>query len=158
MGYKTKRKKIKGTNITNSTTQHSDGRIRHTRTAKTGNSTISTSRNPNGSLRVTKTQRSNGYTYRSQKTYGSPTRSRTRKKSGDMNIGLFGFLTIVFILVLMWMSKTFPIFTEYFLWFMFGVIVIGVVAWIVWTLYILRYFIFYAGVIFSLFYLWSKYL
>ena len=157
MGYKTKRKKVVGTDITNSTTQHSNGKIRHTRSTKTGNSTISTSRNSNGSMRVTKTQRSNGYTYRSQKTYGTTSRRRSRS-SGGGEIGILGFFGILLLGGLLWLNETFPVFTHYLLYFLVGIFALGVIAWIIWTIWIFRYLILGIGFLIGTFYFWNKFL
>jgi hypothetical protein len=159
MAFKTKRKKVDGTSITNSTTQHSDGRIRHTKSTTYGNTKISTSRNTNGSMRVTKTQKTvGGFTHRTQKTYGTPYKNNRRKSSGGGGIGLLGFFGIILLLGILWLNENFPVFTSYLLWFFGGLLALAVSVWLIWTAWIFRYVIGFGAVISLVIYLYSKYL
>ena len=76
MAYKKTR--TKHGNTTNTVTQHSNGKVRHTQTVKNGNFTTSSSLNKDGSVRRTTTQNVNGWTHRKTETYGKVSKPKSR--------------------------------------------------------------------------------
>lgn len=81
MAYKKTR--TKHGNTTNTVTQHSNGKVRHTQTIKNGNFTTSSSLNKDGSVRRTTTQNVNGWTHRKTETYGKV--SKPKSKGGTVS-------------------------------------------------------------------------